>query len=155
MARKSLMLRPDMGLPHVVTDVSPRFTLGSPRCSGMWEFPKIKGTLCWGALQQGSYYLGYFFRVPYFRKPPCSGDIAKEPRRTVRRSLLRDETLKQIRPIPAKNPSTATTESLNCLNTNFGVRNDNSKQDPLIVIVLIRRMEATLFNLVLEPSPKP
>ena len=32
-----------------------------------WEFPKMRGIL---VLQQGSYYLGYYIRVPYLRKPP-------------------------------------------------------------------------------------
>ena len=35
-----------------------------------WEFPKIRGTVFWGPYNKdpGSYYLGYYIRVPYFRK---------------------------------------------------------------------------------------
>ena len=28
--------------------------------------PKIRGTLFWGSLKYGSYYLGYYIRVPIF-----------------------------------------------------------------------------------------
>ena len=32
----------------------------------IWEFPKIRGTLYWGPYRKGSYYLGYYIRVPIF-----------------------------------------------------------------------------------------
>ena len=35
-----------------------------------WEFQKIRGTLFWGPYNKDPYYLGYFLRVPYFRKLP-------------------------------------------------------------------------------------
>ena len=35
-----------------------------------WDFPKIRGTLFWGPYNKGPIYLGYYIRVPYFRKRP-------------------------------------------------------------------------------------
>ena len=38
---------------------------------GIWEFPKIRGTLFWGPENKDpSINLGYYIRVPYFRKLP-------------------------------------------------------------------------------------
>ena len=31
---------------------------------------EIRGTIILGSLQYGSYYLGYYIRVPYLQKPP-------------------------------------------------------------------------------------
>ena len=33
-------------------------------------FRKLGGTLLWGPYKEGSYYLGYYIRVPYFRNLP-------------------------------------------------------------------------------------
>ena len=38
----------------------------------MWWFPIIRGTLFCGPYNKDpTNYLGYYVRVPYFRKPPC------------------------------------------------------------------------------------
>ena len=37
-----------------------------------WEFPKIGGTFIWGPYNKDPTNLGYYIRVPYFRKPPNS-----------------------------------------------------------------------------------
>ena len=44
-------------------------------CSSMWESPKIRGVPYFGILisQDPTNYLGYYIRVPYFRKTPISG----------------------------------------------------------------------------------
>ena len=38
----------------------------------IWEFPKIRGTLFWGPYNKGSYNLGCYIGVPYFRNPILS-----------------------------------------------------------------------------------
>ena len=39
--------------------------------SGIWEFPKIWSTLFWGPYNKDpTIYIGYYIRVPYFRKLP-------------------------------------------------------------------------------------
>ena len=48
------------------------------------EFPKIRGTIFWWSLEYGSYYLGYYIRVPYFRKLPCRVWVFWLPRRHCR-----------------------------------------------------------------------
>ena len=44
---------------------------GGPGFPAIWEFPKIRGTLFWGPYNKDpTTYLGYYIRVPYFRKLP-------------------------------------------------------------------------------------
>ena len=40
-----------------------------------WEFPKIRGTLFWGPHNKDPNKLGYYIRIPHFRKlaHSCSG----------------------------------------------------------------------------------
>ena len=40
-------------------------------CADMWEFPTIRATLFWVLIIRILYYLGYYIRVPYFRKVSC------------------------------------------------------------------------------------
>ena len=40
------------------------------KMQGIWDLPKIRGTLIWGPYNKRSFCLGYYIRVPYFRKPP-------------------------------------------------------------------------------------
>ena len=43
---------------------------GQRQLQAIWEFPKIRGTLFGVLIIRILYYLGYYVRVPYFRKLP-------------------------------------------------------------------------------------
>ena len=42
----------------------------------IWEFPKIRGTVFWGP-SKGSYYLGYYIRVPLFSETLICSETVK------------------------------------------------------------------------------
>ena len=54
---------------------------------------KKGGTLCWGPYNKDPTILGYYLRVPYFRKPPSLDTSAKKPETLQARTLAKPESL--------------------------------------------------------------
>ena len=72
----------------------------------IWEFPKIGGTLFWGPLYE-SQHLGYYIKIPHFRKPPSSSKCIKRLSATCSGVLLLLGMVLHLHTTQSRSPLTA------------------------------------------------